>query len=133
MLKSVDDFLTSFQTDLGAVSAEIETLQSRSTHLNSKLENRKKVEKLLGPVVEEITISPAVVRKISEGTIDDVWATALDELHARSKSMDTGETGSKKARALEDLKPLIESLSDRVDSLIQPCTAHVTDHTVLGY
>ncbi len=116
MLKSVDDYLTSFQSDLGAVSAEIETLQSRSTHLNAKLENRKKVEKLLGPVVEEITISPAVVRKISEGNIDDDWATALDELQARSKTMETGETGSKKARALEDLKPLIESLSDRVDS-----------------
>jgi len=116
VLKSVDDYLTSFQSDLGAVSAEIETLQSRSTHLNAKLENRKKVEKLLGPVVEEITISPAVVRKISEGNIDDDWATALDELQARSKTMETGETGSKKARALEDLKPLIESLSDRVDS-----------------
>ena len=73
VLNSVEINLTKFQNDLGAVSAEIETLQARSTALSIRLENRKVVEKGLGPIVEEITISPAVVRKISEGMIDEAW------------------------------------------------------------
>jgi len=41
VLKSVESYLYSFQTDLGVVSAEIETLQNRSTMLNKRLENRR--------------------------------------------------------------------------------------------
>ena len=62
VLKSVETYLTNFQSDLEAVSAEIESLQNRSIALNTKLENRKTVEKLLGPAVEDISLSPAVVR-----------------------------------------------------------------------
>src|SRR5438270_2575303 len=73
VLNSVEINLTKFQNDLGAVSAEIETLQARSAALNVRLENRKVIEKGLGPVVEEITVSPSVVKKISEGAIDEAW------------------------------------------------------------
>src|SRR3954469_12759153 len=55
VLKSVETYLTNFQTDLAAVSAEIESLQNRSIALNTKLQNRKVVEKLLGPAVEDIS------------------------------------------------------------------------------
>jgi hypothetical protein len=41
VLKSVESYLYSFRADLGVVSADIETLQNRSTHLNKRLENRK--------------------------------------------------------------------------------------------
>jgi len=41
VLKTVESYLSSFQTDLGLVSAEIETLQTRSQALNRRLENRK--------------------------------------------------------------------------------------------
>lgn len=113
MLKSVETYLTSFQTDLSAVSAEIETLQSRSSALNKRLENRQKVEKLLGPLVEEITLSPKVVQRISDGPIDEAWAKALDELSTKIKTADRDVAGGK-SKALEDLKPLMENLSDKV-------------------
>ncbi|KAF2837222.1 Sac2 family protein [Patellaria atrata CBS 101060] len=113
VLKSVETYLTGFQADLGAVSAEIETLQSRSTTLNTKLENRKVVEKLLGPAVEDITISPAVVQKISEGPIDAAWNKALAELEKRSKAIDARLKEPNVIQAVRDLKPLLDDLTNK--------------------
>ena len=114
VLKSVEMYLTNFRSDLGAVSAEIETLQSRSTALNTKLDNRKVVEKLLGPAVEDISISPAVVRKISEGPIDDGFLKALSELEKRSKTINAKSKEQNNAKALRDVKPLLEDLINKV-------------------
>lgn len=114
MLKSVEMYLTNFRSDLGTVSAEIETLQSRSTALNTKLDNRKVVEKLLGPAVEDISISPAVVRKISEGPIDDGFLKALSELEKRSKTINARSKEQNNAKALGDVKPLLEDLINKV-------------------
>src|SRR5437773_10343378 len=80
VLKTVESYLTRFQTDLGAVSAEIETLQSRSIQLNSQLENRKNVERLLGPAIEAISISPKTVHLTSEGAVNQDWVKALNEI-----------------------------------------------------
>lgn len=114
MLKSVETSLTSFQKDLGSVSAEIETLQSRSTALSTKLENRKVVEKLLGPTIEDISIAPGVVNIISEGPIDLHWVKALDELEKRSKAMETKAKGPDTILAVSDIKPLLDDLTSKV-------------------
>ncbi len=104
----------SFQQDLGAVSAEIETLQSRSTAMNTRLDNRKVVEKLLGPAVEEISVSPAVVLTITEGQIDASWTKALDELDKRSKTIDARYKESERTSAMSDVKPLLDDLKNKV-------------------
>ena len=114
VLKSVELSLTSFQKDLGTVSAEIETLQSRSTTLNTRLENRRVVEKLLGPAVEEVSIAPAVVKTIAEGPIDHEWVKAVDDLEKRSKIIDDKVKGSEKVRAVTDIKPLLDNLTNKV-------------------
>lgn len=106
--------LTSFQNDLAAVSAEIETLQARSTALSVRLENRKLVENGLGPVVEEISLSPAVVRKIVEGVIDEAWVRALAEVEKRSKAMDAKSRELRNIKGFGDLKPLLENLIKKV-------------------
>jgi len=113
VLRSIESNLTSFQNDLGAVSAEIETLQARSTALNIRLENRKNVEKGLGPIVEEITLSPSVVRKISEGVIDESWVKALAEVEKRSKSLDLKAKEVSHIKGINDLKPLLEHLVNK--------------------
>jgi len=115
----VESYLTGFQTDLGAVSAEIETLQSRSTALNTKLENRRVVEKLLGPSVEDLSLSPAVVRTISEGPIDESWVKALSDLEKRTKLIESRQQDQQRWKALDDLKPLLENLNNRVSSARQ--------------
>ncbi|KAF5251542.1 hypothetical protein FANTH_3152 [Fusarium anthophilum] len=83
VLNSVEINLANFRNDLAMVSADIESLQSRSTALNRRLENRKQVEKVLGPLVEELSLSPEVISKISEGHIDETWAKMLAELDRR--------------------------------------------------
>lgn len=113
VLGSVEQYLTSFQVDLAAVSAEIETLQTRSLSLNSKLQNRRTVEKLLGPVVEQISLSPRIVKKISEGTIDEAWVRALEELQTRAKLAQSDEERLVNTRAFLDLMPLLDDLSNR--------------------
>ncbi|MCJ1378697.1 hypothetical protein MMC17_001796 [Xylographa soralifera] len=111
VLKSVEISLTSFQKDLGHVSAEIETLQNRSSALNTRLENRKVVEKLLGPAVEEISIAPTIVKVISEGPIDETWLKALIELERRSKMIEIKLKGSETIKAITDVKPLLDNLT----------------------
>jgi vacuolar protein sorting-associated protein 52 len=114
VLNSVELNLTSFQNDLAQVSAEIETLQARSTALSVRLENRKKVENGLGPIVEEISISPAVVRKIVEGPIDEAWVRALAEVEKRSKAIDAKLKEHRNIKGMGDLKPLLENLVKKV-------------------
>jgi hypothetical protein len=99
------------------VSAEIETLQARSIQLNEKLENRRNVEKLLGPAVEDISISPRTVRTISEGPIDENWVKALNEIEARAVSIGAKLANSTAIKAIEDVKPLLTDLKDRVSQL----------------
>ncbi|PMD47410.1 Vps52-domain-containing protein [Hyaloscypha variabilis F] len=113
VLNSVEINLASFQNDLATVSAEIETLQARSTALSVRLENRKLVESGLGPVVEEISVSPAVVRKIVEGVIDEAWVRALAEVEKRSKAMDIKSKEQRNIKGVRDLKPLLANLVDK--------------------
>ncbi|KAF2849673.1 Sac2 family protein [Plenodomus tracheiphilus IPT5] len=113
VLKSVETYLTNFQSDLEAVSAEIESLQNRSIDLNTKLENRKVVEKLLGPAVEDFSISPAVVRKIAEGPVDEGFVQALAEIEKRSKTINTKAKDNPDLKAINDVKPLLDDLTHR--------------------
>jgi chromosome segregation ATPase len=114
VLNSVESNLASFQNDLATVSAEIETLQSRSTALSLRLENRKLVESGLGPIVEEISVSPAIVRKIVDGVIDEAWVRALAEVEKRSKAMDIKSKENRNIKGVRDLKPLLENLVNKV-------------------
>lgn len=111
--------LTNFQNDLAVVSAEIETLQARSTALSVRLENRKVVEKGLGPIVEEITVSPAVVRKISEGVIDEAWVKALAEVEKRSKALDLKSKEHRNVKGINDLKPILDHLVNKVSATFE--------------
>lgn len=112
--KSVELYLNDFQTELGAVSAEIETLQTRSTQLNAMLENRRNVERLLGPAVEEISISPKAVRAIAEGPMDENWVRALNEIDARTTSIEAKASSSAGFKAIEDVRPLLIDVKNKV-------------------
>lgn len=103
-----------FQKDLGAVSAEIETLQSRSVQLTAQLQNRKNVERLLGPTVENISISPHTVRLIADGPINQDWLKALDELESCSSNIEGNSSAFPNVKAVEDIKPLLSDLKDKV-------------------
>ncbi|RMZ75216.1 hypothetical protein DV737_g5411, partial [Chaetothyriales sp. CBS 132003] len=110
ILKSAESYLTGFKAELGQVSAEIENLQQRSAQLNTQLENRRHVEKMLGPAVEGISVSPVTVRAIAEGPIDDVFVRALSEVETRSARLADKENTSEPVKAIEDVKPLVQDL-----------------------
>lgn len=112
--KSVEMYLSDFQTELGAVSAEIETLQTRSVQLNAMLENRRNVEQLLGPAVEEISISPRTVRVIAEGPIDENWVKALNEIETRTASIEARVSSSTTTASIDDVRPLLEDIKKKV-------------------
>ncbi|KAL4741897.1 Sac2 family-domain-containing protein [Aspergillus similis] len=111
--KSVEMYLSDFRNELGAVSAEIETLQSRSVQLNAMLENRRNVEQLLGPAVEEISISPAAVRMIAEGPIDENWVKSLNEIETRTASIEAKIASSSSTKAIDDVRPLLEDVKKK--------------------
>lgn len=112
MLKSVEIYLTNFKAELGQVSAEIENLQTRSVQLNARLDNRRQVEKLLGPAVEDVSISPITVRAIAEGPIDETFTKALTELEARLAIIEKKDP-AEHVKALEDVKPLLDDLKTK--------------------
>ena len=116
ILNSVEANLASFRNDLATVSADIETLQARSTGLNVRLENRKAVEKGLGPVVDELSVSPVVVSKISEGHIDESWIKVLAEVDKRAASYNKSSKQGE-SKAVDDLGPLLEKLVQKVSNI----------------
>ena len=68
----------------------------------------------LGPIVEEISVSPAVVKKIVEGVIDEAWVRALAEVGKRFKAMEAKSKELQNVKAVNDLKPLLENLINTV-------------------
>ena len=119
VLRNVETYLTNFKAELGQVSAEIEELQARSIQLNAKLDNRRNVEKLLGPAVEEVSLSPLTVRSIAEGTIDEAFVKALNEIEARSIIVAAKEKNSEQVKALQDLQPLLDDLKAKATERIR--------------
>ena len=96
---------------------EIEKLQTRSTTLNMRLNNRQAVEVLLGPAVERFGISPGTIRKVAEGTMDEEWIVAMVDVQNRVEFVETAVTGEGHVRALDDLKPLYTDVINKVCSI----------------
>lgn len=78
--------------------------------LNVRLENRRAVEKALGPVVEELSVSPLVISKISEGHIDEAWVKTLAEVDKRAAAYKNSSGSQRQSKAWSDMGPLLEKL-----------------------
>lgn len=111
MLMSVETYLSAFHTDLGVVSAEIESLQNRSAALNKRLENRKNVERLLGPIIEDVIIPPHEVRQIVEGDINDAWVQTLHKTDRRMKIVKSKDPS--RLKAIQEIKPELKKLVNK--------------------
>ncbi|KKP06552.1 hypothetical protein THAR02_01343 [Trichoderma harzianum] len=109
ILNSVEMNLADFRNDLSTVSADIETLQTRSSALSRRLENRKRIEKALGPLVEELSVSPDTISRITTGHIDELWAKTLNEVDKRASAIKK-LSGAQQGKASEELGPILEKL-----------------------
>ena len=72
------------------------------------------METLLGPAVEDISISPAVVKKLSDGVIDEGWVKALNDIERRYKVVEARSKVNNKIKAVQDAQPILQSLIEKV-------------------
>lgn len=108
----MESYLSAFQDDLGTVSGEIESLQNRSMMLNKQLENRKTVEKLLGPIVDDIVLPPNDVRRLVEGDVNDTWVKALHKTDRRIRAIEAKDPV--KVKAVREVLPELEKITHKV-------------------
>lgn len=87
MLGSLETYMSSFEVELNSLSADMETLESRSRSLNNKLITRQQTEQSLSLVVEALIIPPSIVRQISDGEISIQWLAALKYLAQRQNEL----------------------------------------------
>ena len=70
------------------------------------------MEQLVGPVLEDIALSPHVIRRIVEGDVNDSWVNALQDVDRKIKALETRK--SQNIKAMDAVRPELESLTHRV-------------------
>ncbi|KAG0004561.1 Histone acetyltransferase kat2b [Modicella reniformis] len=108
ILETMENLLSIFQTDLGNISTEIQTLQTKSVTMSIQLKNRMAVESHLNELLEGILVTPQLIRKIYDGEVDETWLGALAELN--SKMYHAKARQGRHIRALKEVGPELERL-----------------------
>ncbi|PWZ00705.1 hypothetical protein BCV70DRAFT_199972 [Testicularia cyperi] len=83
LLGSLESFLSTFQTDLSALSTHIEALQTTSQGIDARLDSRRHVEADLATFLSSIALSPRIVDLFFETepeTRPDLWNKAVKQL-----------------------------------------------------
>jgi hypothetical protein len=94
--------------------------------LDKQLENRKAVEKVLGPLVDDIVIPPNDVRRLVEGEVNDAWVKALHETDRRMRIIK--EKDPEKIQAVREVLPELEKITHKVCSpSLSSITENLTD------
>ncbi|CAH8869915.1 unnamed protein product [Trichobilharzia szidati] len=62
ILERIEGILTSFHEDLGAISTEIQDLQSKSLVMNTRLQNRQAVRSNLSQFLSDMAIPEELIR-----------------------------------------------------------------------
>ncbi|KAA1466314.1 vacuolar sorting protein [Dentipellis sp. KUC8613] len=83
LLNSLETFLSTFQTDLSAVSGQISDLQDRSKDIESRLKSRRKIEKPLSNLLTDLTIPPPLATVILDTRVDESWIPAIENFEHR--------------------------------------------------
>ncbi|CED85269.1 Vacuolar sorting protein VPS52/suppressor of actin Sac2 [Phaffia rhodozyma] len=137
LLTNLSSFLTSFQTDLQAVSGQLKDLRSRSQAIERRGKGRRSIEKPLKSLIESITFPPSLVTLILDTPVSEAWypaahtlSTILSEIHLRktrvqaaSSLLTTAETlrvtavGKIKTYLLKILNPISASVSTNLPTL----------------
>ncbi|KAG0075022.1 Vacuolar protein sorting-associated protein 52 [Podila epicladia] len=108
ILETMENLLSIFQTDLGNISAEIQTLQTKSVSMSIQLKNRMIVENHLNCLLEGIVVTPHLIRKIYDAEVDDSWLAAVADLN--SKMHHAKSRQGRHIRALKEIGPELERL-----------------------
>ncbi|KAG0016183.1 Vacuolar protein sorting-associated protein 52 [Podila clonocystis] len=108
ILETMENLLSIFQTDLGNISAEIQTLQTKSVSMSIQLKNRMTIENQLNCLLEDVVVTPQLIRKIYDGEVDDTWLAATADLNSRMHHAKSRQ--GRHIRALKEVGPELERL-----------------------
>lgn len=108
VLGRMEELLSVFQSDLGNISGEIQNLQEQSTFMSVKLRNRKTVESRLGKALQGMVIPPFVIKKITEGDVDEMWLEYLLTINKQMRFVKANQ--HRPIKALRNVGPELEKL-----------------------
>eukprot|EP00127_Corallochytrium_limacisporum_P003920 Clim_evm5s155 gene=Clim_evmTU5s155 len=108
ILEKIEDILAGFQNELGSISAEIQTLQDRSTEISLKLKNRKAIEGTIDGMVEQLVIPPNVIEDICNSDIGPDFIESLQEIDRKWKQIQAPDL--RNITAANDVRTEIEKL-----------------------
>lgn len=106
LLDSLENFLSTFQKDLSAVSGQISTLQDRSKDIENKLKSRRKIEKPLSHLLVDLCISPELATLILDTPVGEPWIPAIVEFENRLDAVKVRV----RVKAARDLAEVAEGL-----------------------
>ncbi|KAG2196701.1 hypothetical protein INT47_009611 [Mucor saturninus] len=108
VLGRMEELLNVFQSDLGNISGEIQNLQEQSTFMSVKLKNRKTIESRLGKALQGMVIPPYVIKKITEGDVDEMWLEYLLTINKQMRFVKANQ--HRPIKALRNVGPELEKL-----------------------
>ncbi|KZT53296.1 vacuolar sorting protein [Calocera cornea HHB12733] len=106
LLGELETFLSTFQTDLSAVSGQISDLQSRSREFDAKLKGRRKIERPLSLLLADLAIPPELALLILDNNVNEAWISGIEELEVK---LDTIQQRTR-VKAAKDLSEVAEGL-----------------------
>ncbi|OXC67365.1 hypothetical protein AYX13_04086 [Cryptococcus neoformans] len=119
LLHSLGSYLSTFQTDLSAVSGQISELQQKSSDIESRLNARKAVIPALNSLLSDITLPPSLVLTLRDTLPShnpDIWLTAIVQLDEKI----TAVKARSKVRAVKEVEPIIEGLTIKALHVLPP-------------
>ncbi|KAI0832302.1 Vps52-domain-containing protein [Trametes gibbosa] len=106
LLDSLEDFLSTFQKDLSAVSGQISNLQDRSKDIDSRLKSRRRIDKPLSNLIVDLCVPPALATLILDTRVNEDWISAIVEFERRLNTLRLRV----RVKAARDLSEVAEGL-----------------------
>ncbi|XP_071821891.1 vacuolar protein sorting-associated protein 52 homolog [Apostichopus japonicus] len=109
ILERMEQMLSGFQSDLGSLSAEIQTLQKQSIGMNIKLQNRQAVRGELSQFVDEMAVPESMINHILDTPVTERFF--LEQLHELNHKISfVKEQSFKEALSCRDVVDVLENL-----------------------
>lgn len=106
LLDNLQDFLSTFQSDLSHVSGQISNLQERSKDIDSRLRARRKIEKPLSNLLSDLCVPPEHALLILDTDVSEDWIPVVLDLERRLDAL----KARPKVKAARDLSEVVEGL-----------------------
>lgn len=106
------DTLGGYKKDIGRMNQDISLIQQESKQLDIKLSNRKKAFSLSSQLLEGITVSPDLVKKICDAEINEFFVVNLEELDTKLNYVIAHQLNG--IKALHNVAPELDRLRLKV-------------------